>query len=203
MRRLVRPPVELSVALGDAPHLPGLLALAASAAAACGADYVKVGLFGSSLPDQALELLTAVHRAVQEVAPRARVVAVAYSDASRVGALPPPALPDVASRAGVHGVMLDTAVKDGASTFAALGAGGVSAFLAEARARGLMTALAGSLGPAELARAARLGVDIVGVRGAACDGGRGGVVSAARVRGLCLALGDRPGPPTAVRARPA
>src|SRR6185295_10003832 len=122
---------------------------------------------------------------------------------SRVGALPPPELPGVASRAGVHGVMLDTAVKDGASTFAALGAAGVSEFLAEARALGLTTALAGSLGPLELARAARLAVDIVGVRGAACDGGRDGVVSAARVRGLCLALRDRQGPPTAVRARPA
>ena len=84
--------------------------------------------------------------------------------------------------------MLDTAVKDGASTFAALGEDGVAAFLAAARALGLVTALAGALGPADLERAARLGADIVGVRGSACEGGRAGTVSAARVRALRAAL---------------
>lgn len=200
VRHLVRAPVELSVALGDAPHLPGLVSLAAAAAAACGADYIKVGLFGSARPEQALELLRAVRQAAQDAAPLARVVAVAYADAPRVGALPPAALPRIAWRAGVHGVMLDTAVKDGTSTFAALGDEGVASFVAEARSLGLMTALAGSLGPAGLKRASSLGVDTVGVRGSACEGGRDGLVSAARVRGLRLTLGRR-AEPNEVRTR--
>jgi uncharacterized protein (UPF0264 family) len=189
VRSLVAPPVLVSAALGDAPHLPGTLALAASGAAACGADYLKVGLLGSSRPDQARELLAAVCRAAADSNPRVRVVAVAYADASRVGGLPPRALPAVARDAGAHGVMLDTGVKDGTSTFAALGFAEVTAFLTEARSLGLMTALAGALGADDLARAGSLGVDFVGVRGSACDGGRGGVVSATRVRALRETLG--------------
>lgn len=182
VRERVAAPVLLSVALGDAPHLPGTLALAAAGAAACGADYVKVGLRGSDEPAAALEMLRAL---VAAVGTTARVVAVTYADG---GGLPPLELPRVAAEAGAHGVMLDTLEKHGVSTFAALGAAAVAAFVEEARERGLATALAGSLGSEGLARAARLGVDFVGVRGAACDGGRDGVVSVARVRALRTAL---------------
>ena len=188
VRSQVAAPAALSVALGDAPHLPGTMALAAAGAAACGADYVKVGLLGSARPEQALDLLTAVRRAAEEARPGTRLMAAAYADAVRVGALPPRDLPAVAREAGCHGVMLDTAVKDGVSTFAALGEDGVAAFLAAARDLGLVTALAGALGPADLERALRLGADIVGVRGSACEGGRRGTVSAERVRGLRAAL---------------
>ncbi len=188
VRLRVTPPIQVSAALGDAPHLPGTMALAAAGAAACGADYLKIGLLGSARPEQALELLTAVQRATADVNPRAQLVAVGYADASRVGALPPCELPSIARQAGVDGVMLDTAVKDGVSTFTALGEAGVTAFFAAARALGLMTALAGALGPADLERAWRLGADIVGVRGSACEGGREGTVSAPRVRALRAAL---------------
>ena len=189
VRARVVPPVELSAALGDAPHLPGTLALAAAGAAACGADYVKLGLLGSARPAQALELLRAVVRAAAEARPGTRVVAVAYADAERVGALPPRELPAVARDAGVPWVMLDTAFKDGPSSFGALGEAALAEFFAAARRLGLATALAGALGPADLPRARQLGVDLVGVRGAACDGGRGGCVSAERVRALRAALG--------------
>jgi len=188
VRSRVAAPAAVSAALGDAPHLPGTMALAAAGAAACGADYLKIGLLGSARPEQALELLVAVRRATAEVNPRAKLMAAAYADAARVGALLPLELPSIARKAGFDGVMLDTAVKDGASTFAALGEDGVGAFLASARGLGLVTALAGALGPADLERARRLGADIVGVRGSACVGGRGGTVSAARVRALRAAL---------------
>jgi uncharacterized protein (UPF0264 family) len=188
IRGLVGPPSELSAALGDAPHLPGTLALAATGAAACGADYVKVGLLGSSSPGQALEMLRAVGEAARGTNPSTRLVAVAYADAARVNGLSPRELPRVASRAGAHGAMLDTAVKDGTSSFAALGERAVADFVAEARSLGLMVALAGSLGPADLALAQSLGVDLVGVRGSACDRGRNGTVSAVRVGALRAAL---------------
>lgn len=191
VRARVEAPHLLSAALGDAPHLPGTMAFAAAGAAACGADYVKLGLLGSSRPEQALELLSAVCRATAETNPDTRVVAVAYADADRVGALPPRALPSIARAAGVHGVMLDTAVKDGTSTFTAMGEAEVAAFLREGRSLGLMTALAGALSFDDLARAHSLDVDLVGVRGAACDGGRSGTVSAVRVRELRAALGLR------------
>ena len=183
----------LSAALGDAPHLPGTLALAAAGAAACGADYVKVGLLGSARPDQAVALLSEIRRAAAEVNPRTRVVAVAYADAPRVGALPPAELPRAAARAGVHGVMLDTAVKDGTSTLDVVGDVALAAFLGEARSLGLETALAGALRLQDIPRLTRLGAGIVGVRGSACDGGRDGRVSARRVRALREALCLRQG----------
>lgn len=188
VRSRVTPPAEVSAALGDAPHLPGTMALAAAGAAACGADYLKIGLLGSARPEQALELLADVRRATADVNPRARLVAVAYADAARVGALPPCELPSIARQAGVHGVMLDTAVKDGVSTLAVLSEAGVAAFLAEARVLGLLTAVAGALGPADLEPVRRLGADILGVRGSACEGGRAGTVSATRVRALRATL---------------
>ena len=178
----------LSAALGDAPHLPGTLALAAAGAAGCGAEYVKVGLLGSSRPDDAVTLLREVQRAATGGRTATRVVAVAYADALRVGGLPPGELPRAAARAGVHGVMLDTAVKDGASTLDHLGEKGVAVFLEEARSLGLETALAGALRLREIFRIAALGAQVVGVRGSACDGGRAGRVSGARVRALREAL---------------
>lgn len=201
VRSCVAPPIELSAALGDAPHLPGTLALAAAGAAACGADYVKVGLFGSARPEQALELLLAVRQAAAEANPRTRLMAVAYADAARVGALPPRELPAIARRACAHGVMLDTAVKDGVSTLAALGEAGCAAFFAEARGLGLATALAGALGPADLPRVRLLGVDIVGVRGSACEGGRRGALSAVRIRALREAM-NAPAHASPALARP-
>jgi len=187
IRSRVASPVRLSAALGDAPNLPGTMALAAAGAAACGADYLKIGLLGASRPPQALDLLIAVRRAA-ELNPRTRIMAVAYADAQRVGGLPPAELPRVAREAGVHGVMLDTAIKDGGSTWAALGEAGTAAFFATARSLGLATALAGGLGPADIEPARQIGVDIVGFRGSACENGRNGTVSAARVQALRAAL---------------
>lgn len=77
VRRVVPSHVPLSVALGDAPHMPGTLALAAAGAASCGADYVKVGLLGSHRTRDALALLSAIRRAAETASPTVRVVAAA------------------------------------------------------------------------------------------------------------------------------
>ena len=50
----------VSVALGDLPDLPHTAALAACGAAACGVDYVKLGLRGVRGLDRAVALVTAV-----------------------------------------------------------------------------------------------------------------------------------------------
>lgn len=194
LRAIVTPPAELSAALGDAPQLPGTFALAAYGAAACGVDYVKVGLLGSRTERAALALLRAVQAATDGIGPATRVVAVAYADAARVGAFPPRLLPALAREAGLHGVMLDTCVKDGTTSIAALGEGAVARFLSAATACGLRAGLAGSLRLEDVARAAALGADVVGVRGSACEGGRLGRVSAERVRALRAALGLAPVP---------
>jgi uncharacterized protein (UPF0264 family) len=58
--------------------------------------------------------------------------------------------------------------KDGRGLFHWLGETELAAFVEECRARGLFSALAGSLRAEDLARLAPIGPDLVGVRGAAC-----------------------------------
>src|SRR5207247_339441 len=97
----------------------------------------------------------------------------------RRGALGPVSLQRLAPT-GAAGVLLDTATKR-APLFAVESPAGVAAWVAAAHAAGLFAALAGGLSGPDLARARSLGADVVGVRGAACVGGRTGRVSRARV----------------------
>jgi uncharacterized protein (UPF0264 family) len=183
IRAAVPPGIPVSAALGDAAA-ERVVARAARLAAARGAAYVKMGLrdVGDAAHARAL-----AHRAAQAAAEAgAELVLVAYADASRARSLPPLAVPDIAAAAGARGVLLDTAFKDRGSLFDILDVARVAQWLAAARATGggLFTALAGSLGEPGLRTALALGADIVGVRGAACDGGRTGRVSVARVAAL-------------------
>jgi uncharacterized protein (UPF0264 family) len=183
IRAAVPPGIPVSAALGDAVA-ERVVARAARVAAARGAAYVKVGLreVADTGPARAL-----AHRAAQGAAEAgAELVLVAYADASRAGSLPPLAVLEIAAAAGARGVLLDTAFKDRGSLFDLLDVARVAQWLAAARATGggLFTALAGSLGESGLRTALALGADIVGVRGAACDGGRTGRVSVARVAAL-------------------
>jgi hypothetical protein len=67
----------------------------------------------------------------------------------------------------------------------------------------LWTAVAGRLTAATLSCAWRAGADVAGVRGAACDGGRSGLVSRDRVRALRALLAAAGTSPAAAAPRPA
>jgi uncharacterized protein (UPF0264 family)/ribosomal protein S18 acetylase RimI-like enzyme len=193
VRAVVAPGQPLSVAIGDMPHLPGTAALAAAGAAGCGADYVKVGLWGSSTEDEAVAVLSAVREAVGD---GAAVIAAAYADAERAPGLPPGSLVAAARRAGVAGCLLDTAVKDGRGLFEWLDPQALTALVADAHAVGLEVALAGALRAAHLPAVRATGADIAGVRSAACrDGIRTAPLDPSRIahlRTIC-----DPGPPHA------
>src|SRR3989475_12497575 len=90
--------------------------------------------------------------------------------------MPPARLVAVAADTGAAGVLLDTAPKR-VPLFAVESPAAVAAWVAAAHAAGLFAALAGGLSGPDLARARSLGADVVGVRGAACVGGRTGRVS--------------------------
>ncbi len=189
VRALTPVAVPVSAAIGDAPMLPGTMALAALGAATCGADYVKVGLYGPRDAVEAEGLLGAVCRAVAQHSPRTRVMAAGYADARDFGAVAPGDVPAVAARAGAHGCMLDTLAKDGRCLFDFLDTPSLAAFVGQCRDKGLTSALAGSLRLCHAPLLARLGPDIVGVRSAVCQGDRlGGLVSAPAVARLRAAL---------------
>jgi hypothetical protein len=82
--------------------------------------------------------------------------------------------------AGADALLLDTCVKDGRTLLDHAPLARLAALSAAARAAGLLFAVAGSLDLASIERVADL-ADVVGVRGAACLGGREGRVDAARV----------------------
>jgi dihydroneopterin aldolase len=171
----------VSAALGDVADVE-LVEVDARAFKNAGAAFVKVGFCRDASADRIRELLAAARRGGN------LVIAVAYADVDAV--LSPDALIDVAAGVGVHGVLMDTADKGGPGLPRLLDAAAVSAWVARARVRGLIAAVAGRLTSADLGFARDSGADIVGVRGAACDGGRLGRLSSVRVQELQARLRD-------------
>jgi len=169
----------LSAALGDATSTIATED-AARAYADAGAHVVKIGLAGVADPSRAFELLRAAARGAR--AGGGRAVAVSYADAGK--ALPPHALVAVAAAAGVEGVLLDTTDKAGPALPEMVTGDALARWVRGAHDAGLWAAVAGRLTAATLPCAWRAGADVVGVRSAACDGGRLGSVSSGRVRAL-------------------
>jgi uncharacterized protein (UPF0264 family) len=90
---------------------------------------------------------------------------------------------------GAWGVLVDTSGKDGGSLFHFVSAHELTGLARQARQHELRFALAGGLAPDHLEVAGATGAHIVGVRGAACEGGRAGRLSEARVDALSRRLG--------------
>ena len=175
--------VEISAAIGDMPNLPGTAALAALGAASCGADYIKVGLYGTQSEAEAEFLLREVQKAVRDF--NASVIAAVYADYQRAGTLNPNFLPRIAASAGVKGCLLDTAIKDGHTLFDFIQPSMIRLLAEQAHADGLLFALAGALSAKDLPMALELGIDVVGIRTAACrENQRNGTLDAGRVRKL-------------------
>jgi len=187
--------LAVSAALGDAPGLPGTFSLAAAGAAAAGADFVKVGLYGVGNIEEAIYFMKKIKEAVILFNPLCRVIAAGYADAGLIGALPPAELPGVAAAAGVDGCMLDTAGKDGTTLLGLMSREELEAFVEESHRLGLFCALAGTLGAADLPLVYRIRPDVVGVRGAVCRGGlRGGEVvedEVLRLKNVVVNLNNR------------
>lgn len=169
VKQLIPEGVELSCTLGEAPNLLGSMALAAYGAAALGVNYVKVGLGGVQTVQNATSLLEGIVRAVRMCDSKIKVVAAGYGDYSRVNSIEPQLVVQAAFTAKADIVMLDTAIKDEKNLFEFQTHQQLEAFVNAARTHGLGTALAGSLQVRDLAVVKSLGVDFVGLRGAACQ----------------------------------
>jgi uncharacterized protein (UPF0264 family) len=162
----------ISATIGDFNFKPGTASLAAFGAAVAGADYIKVGLYDIQTREQALELLTKITRAVKDYDATKKIVASGYSDYERINSISPLLLPEVAAEAGVDVVMVDTAIKDGKSTFEFMDEKKLKKFTDLAHEYGLEHAIAGSLRFEDLPTLERISPDIIGVRGMVCGGDR-------------------------------
>lgn len=174
--------VELSATLGDLEYKPGTASLAAFGLSKLGVNYVKAGLFGIKSPEQAKEMAENIKKA----AGGTKLVLAGYADYKDVGAISPLLLPEIASRAGAFGVMIDTARKNGTTLFSHINESDLQRFIDDAHALGLIAALAGSLRFNDAIKLKEMGVDIAGVRGAVCTNGdrMKGSISEAKVREL-------------------
>ena len=171
IRNITPEGMHVSATLGDVPYKPGTVSLAAAGAVVSGADYIKVGLYGTKNYDEALEVMENVVRSVREFDKNALVVASGYADAHRVGAVDPMEIPKVAAEAGADLAMVDTAVKDGKTLFDFMDIDKLQEFNNMIHDHGLKSALAGSIKKNQLKLLYDVGCDVVGIRGAACTGG--------------------------------
>lgn len=188
-RRCAPPAPRLSMALGDGPHAAGPLRGWIRGSLRHGPDYVKVGLLGHPDPEGAVRLLREARAALAGHTPpgsaRPELVAVTFPDAPPGRAPAAGRLAEIAARAGADRVMLDTLGKAGGGLLGAMGPAGLEGWVDGARRRGLRTALAGGLDAGAIRALRGTGVDLVGVRGAAC---RRGARTATLDRERCLAV---------------
>lgn len=173
----------VTAALGDAEDA-GTIERLAYEYAANGAGLVKVGFAGIGDADRLAQVIAACVRGCERGNAQSGVVAVAYADARPESSVAASTVVAIASRAGARGVLVDTADKYGAGLTALWTPRELSEWTAQAHDHGLLVAVAGKLGVADLRMVSDAGADVVGVRGAACTGGRSGRVSADRVRHL-------------------
>jgi len=170
--------VPLSVALGDCADLDSLrVALdGARLGERIAQVYLKLGFAGV----RSLERITALLETAVASANGPGIVAVSYADYGLAGTPPAEDVLRAAIAARAAGFLVDTSRKDGRTLLDHLPIESLAAISRRARAAGLLFAVAGSLDPDAVSR---LGViaDVVGIRGAACRGGRSGSVDAGRV----------------------
>jgi len=183
-------PVPLSVALGDftAPDAVRRAVAGAEVPGRRAPTYVKLGFAGERSEAVVTSLVAAALEAATAMPARPIVVAVAYADHVSAGAPVPEVLLRAAMTAGARAFLLDTCGKDGGGLLEWIALERLRALSACARSAGLLLAIAGSLDSAALDRVVGM-ADVVGVRGAACRGGREGSVDAVLVRRLRERLG--------------
>ncbi len=152
-----------------------------------GLAFVKLGLLGVDR-DRIEELLAHAVKLADRLTGSPRVVVVGYADWRQVGGPAPTSLPALIRRAGAHGLLVDTAVKDGRTLTDHLAADDLIALGQVLEELELGYALGGSLTlrGVPLVRAAHAGV--IGVRGAVTVGGRNDAIDPARVAAFADAV---------------
>lgn len=149
-----------SATIGDIDTDPRDVSAAIEAVAATGVNYVKAGV------DAGLDFDRLLH-AIAPLTKDIKIVLVLFADQ--------PVIVDAAGKAaavGVHGIMLDTASKVGASLRDYRQPQQLLDFVNDARRHGLLTGLAGSIGLDDIAPLTATGPDYLGFRGALCAGHR-------------------------------
>jgi (5-formylfuran-3-yl)methyl phosphate synthase len=168
---------KISATIGDLPmHALGTIQARVHAVAACGVDYVKVGITREPEAAAVLDWLGRCGLAIVPVL----IADQGLDDALLAQALAWP----------FAGLMLDTANKKAGSLFDVMTVDAVQHFIHTTRQAGLMVGVAGALRIAQLPLLARLAPDFAGFRSAVCVGDRSAALDAERLRLLLATLAD-------------
>lgn len=162
----------VSATIGDLPMQASLVLQAVDTMAATGVDLVKIGFFGAAGHAECI-------RALAPTAARGvRLVAVLFADGEPDFSLLP-----LLAQSGFHGVMLDTASKNGRRLRHSLDEATLRDFVVAARSLGLLVGLAGSLAADDIPELVRIDPDYLGFRGALCrDANRKQALDSDRMR---------------------
>jgi len=171
--------LPISATIGDLPmsDLDAILARV-DAVAACGVDYVKVGIERVAQAGTVLDALAGTGHAIVPVFIGDR--GLDFERVDHAGALKFPAL------------MVDTADKLAGSLFEVLSDAELRRFVGAVRASGALVGLAGALRRPQLAALRALAPDFAGFRSAVCAGDRSGQLDPERLRALAEALHAAP-----------
>ena len=178
--RAAHPCVPISATIGDIEsHRIAEVPNRVDAVAACGVDYVKVGI------EPGLES-------------HALLAALARSDVSVVPVLLCDASVDLAqldaalALAAFPALMLDTTDKRSGSLLTRVSMKLLGEVVTRLRSRHMLAGLAGALRLTDLPALRELSPDFAGFRSALCDGPRSSALDVARVRAVRQALHDSP-----------
>jgi len=167
--------LPISATIGDLPMSDRDAILArVDAVAACGVDYVKVGIERATPARAVLDALAGTGHLIVPVFIADRgldVELVAHACALKFPAL-----------------MVDTADKRAGSLFDVLPDAELCRFVSVVRASGAMVGLAGALRLPQLTALRALNPDFAGFRSAVCAGDRSGTLDPERLRALAAAL---------------
>jgi (5-formylfuran-3-yl)methyl phosphate synthase len=167
--------LPVSATIGDWPmHALAPILDQVRAVAACGVDYVKVGIERGSGAAPLLQALAASGTAVVPV-----FIADQGLDMNDVA---------LACSLGFPGLMVDTADKHAGSLFDCAAMPVLRQFLQQVRASGAMAGLAGALRLPHVPLLRELAPDFAGFRSAVCDGDRGAALDPRRLRALAEML---------------
>jgi len=149
---------RVSAVCGDVPMKPHRLVEAATALAATGVDFVKLGL----LPN---DRMTDCIAALRDIAARAKLVAVFFADIGvDLDWLP------LLAESGFAGAMVDTAAKNDKRLIDQMDISELDKFVQASKHNGLIAGLAGALEAPDVPRLLSLDPDFLGFRGALCAG---------------------------------
>jgi uncharacterized protein (UPF0264 family) len=149
--------------------------------------YLKLGFAGERSPAAVADIIAAAIEMAETAPSRPVVVPVAYADHENAGSPEPEAVLSAAVACGARAFLLDTWLKDGRRLLSWTAIDRLRSLAGAARSAGMLFGMAGSLDlhSTELVDPF---ADVIGVRGAACRGGREGSVDSDLVRALALRL---------------